>query len=412
MIWGLSGPSISVGATDKIRGMASVEQYQNKSGKRYMVRYRKPDGRPTMKRGFPTKGAANAWATKIENAKLDGLYISPSVGRTTVSKIAESWKVRQGHAKASWRTRQESLWRVHVEPAWGRRQVASIKPGEVKDWIAGLDRSASTIADIHSVLVGILDVAIDDRIILTNPARGAKLPKRRHVDHDYLDHRQVVQLANEVSRYPEIVYLLAHSGIRWGEMAALRPRDLLLDEGRISITRSASKVNSDSIIGATKTWERRTVAVPVEVAEMLEPIAKAAAGPNSLLWSRTDGTPLRPPTTTSWFIKAVHRLARPEVDEAGNYLRDENGHLIPTTEFPVLSVHELRHTAASLMIRSGAHVKTVQRQLGHKSATMTLDLYGHLFDDDLGDIADRMGAALRHAREPERVQNVLTEVED
>jgi hypothetical protein len=67
--------------------------------------------------------------------------------------------------------------------------------------------------------------------------------------------------------------------------------------------------------------------------------------------------------------------------------------------FPtVLTAHELRHTAASLMIASGAHVKTVQRQLGHKSATMTLDLYGHLFPDDLDDVAARMSVGLRAAR--------------
>ncbi|MGY1894989.1 tyrosine-type recombinase/integrase [Nocardia gipuzkoensis] len=62
-----------------------------------------------------------------------------------------------------------------------------------------------------------------------------------------------------------------------------------------------------------------------------------------------------------------------------------------------MTAHQLRHTAASLMIASGAHVKTIQRQLGHKSATMTLDNYGHLFDDDLDGVADRMGAGFRVA---------------
>ena len=55
-----------------------------------------------------------------------------------------------------------------------------------------------------------------------------------------------------------------------------------------------------------------------------------------------------------------------------------------------MTVHELRHTAASLMIASGANVKTVQSQLGHKTATMTLDQYGHLFPDDLDGVADKM----------------------
>ncbi|MGV9783917.1 tyrosine-type recombinase/integrase [Nocardia farcinica] len=82
---------------------------------------------------------------------------------------------------------------------------------------------------------------------------------------------------------------------------------------------------------------------------------------------------------------------------------DEDGTPGPA-RFPRVTGHQLRHTAASLMIASGAHVKTIQRQLGHKSAAMTLDNYGHLFDDDLDGVADRMGKGLRAAKD--RAQNV------
>jgi len=60
-----------------------------------------------------------------------------------------------------------------------------------------------------------------------------------------------------------------------------------------------------------------------------------------------------------------------------------------------LHPHALRHTAASLAIASGANIKVVQQMLGHKSATMTLDLYGHLFPDQLDEVANRMDAAAR-----------------
>ena len=63
-----------------------------------------------------------------------------------------------------------------------------------------------------------------------------------------------------------------------------------------------------------------------------------------------------------------------------------------------LHPHELRHTAASLAIASGANVKVVQQMLGHKSATVTLDQYGHLFGDDLDTIADRLDVQARTAR--------------
>jgi integrase len=75
-------------------------------------------------------------------------------------------------------------------------------------------------------------------------------------------------------------------------------------------------------------------------------------------------------------------------------------------KFPRVTVHELRHTAASLMIASGANVKTVQSQLGHKTATMTLDQYGHLFPDDLDDVADKMDGLVSGC-----AQNVPTEAE-
>lgn len=111
-----------------------------------------------------------------------------------------------------------------------------------------------------------------------------------------------------------------------------------------------------------------------------------------LLWSRPiDGGPIRPPTTTHWFSKAVGRCI------AASVPLDKNGEPDGPSTFPRVTAHQLRHTAASLMIASGAHVKTIQRQLGHKSATMTLDNYGHLFDDDLDGVADRMGAGFRNA---------------
>ncbi|HEY6743024.1 MAG TPA: tyrosine-type recombinase/integrase, partial [Lapillicoccus sp.] len=64
---------------------------------------------------------------------------------------------------------------------------------------------------------------------------------------------------------------------------------------------------------------------------------------------------------------------------------------------PHLTPHGLRHTAASLAIAAGANVKVVQQMLGHKTASMTLDLYGHLFPDQLDDVADRLDVIGRTA---------------
>lgn len=356
----------------------------------YRVRYRKPNGKQTDKRGFKRKRDAEIFSATVEVDKMTGNYIAPSLGRITVGELGAKWLEGQVFDKESWGTRVESIWRVHIEPFWGTRAVLSIDSTEVRDWVAGIGRAASTVGDIHSVFASIMDDAVTQKRIPANPVRGVKIPKRPGADHNYLTHVQVAQLAAE-SKRPEIVMFLAYSGCRWGEMAALRPRDINLDRRRIHIARSASKVNSRSVIGTPKTWEVRTVAVPVEVAELLRPIIEAQRDPNGLLWSRPDGEPIRPPTTTHWFGAAVRRCIEASTP------RDEDGKPSGPATFPLVTAHQLRHTAASLMISSGANVKTVQRQLGHKSAVMTLDNYGHLFEDDLDGVADRMSASLRAA---------------
>ena len=352
--------------------MATIESYRTSTGTtRYMVRYRTPQHTQTKKRGFSTKRAAKEFAATVEVEKLTGHYVAPALGQVTVAELGPPWLARQVHHKESWSVRLESSWRVHVEPKWGRRRIADIRRTEVQAWVAQLKLSASSVAHAHTVLAGILDDAVADRRLATNPARGIKLPRKTMTKpRNFLTAVHVSALADE-SKHPDIVLLLATTGLRWGEMAALRVRDIDLARGRIRVERSASKVNSKTVVGTTKTHAARSVAVSASVLKLLAP-AMVGKAPDELLWSRADGEPLRPPTTTHWFGAAVKRC---QTDDE---------------KFPRVTVHELRHTAASLMIASGANVKTVQAQLGHKTATMTLDQYGHLFPDDLDDVADKM----------------------
>ena len=351
--------------------MATIERYETSTGaRRYQVRYRTPQRTQTKKRGFTTKRDAEAFAATVEVEKMTGSYVAPKLGQVTVGDLGPAWLTRQAHHKLSWSARLESVWRVHVEPRWGAERIADIRRSDVQAWVAGLPLSPSSVAHCMTVLSGVLDAAVADRRLVENPAKGVRLPRKVHREKRFLSAAQISTLATESSR-PEIVWLLATTGLRWGELAALRVRDVDVERRRVRIERSASKVNAETVIGTTKTHQARSVAVPVSVLDLLLPITEGK-GLDDLLWTRENGQPLRPPTTTHWFNRAVQRCQA--ADET----------------FPRVTVHELRHTAASLMIRSGANVKTVQSQLGHKTATMTLDQYGHLFPDDLDDIAGRM----------------------
>jgi integrase len=124
-------------------------------------------------------------------------------------------------------------------------------------------------------------------------------------------------------------------------------------------------------IGTPKTHETRSVPVP---AFLLEKIMLASKGkaPEDLLFGFANIHLLRPHTWHGRFARAVD--ASRAVDAT----------------FPKVTIHDLRHAAASLTISAGANVKAVQRMLGHASAAMTLDTYAHLFDDDLNAVSDRL----------------------
>jgi integrase len=190
------------------------------------------------------------------------------------------------------------------------------------------------------------------------------------VEKRFLTHGQVDALAAACGSWGLLVRFLAYTGLRWGEMAALKVSRLDLLGRRVIVAESVTPVNGVMTFGTPKGGERREVALPKFLVRDLE-AQIMGKGPDDLVFTGARGAVMR--TTT--FRRAVLTPAAKRVGLAG------------------LHPHEFRHTAASLAIASGADVKVVQQMLGHKSATMTLDQYGHLFPNRLDVVADAMDAA-------------------
>ncbi len=164
--------------------MATISKYQTASGATlYRVRYRTPDRGQTDKRGFKTKRDAEAFANTVEVTKARGEYVAPSLGRVTVGELGPAWLERKrGHMKPSAYRSYENAWRVYVEPRWRAAKVGEIRHTGVQAWVAELSSkgsSASRVITIYSVLAGILDDAVHDRMLAANPARGVSLPRRQ-----------------------------------------------------------------------------------------------------------------------------------------------------------------------------------------------------------------------------------------
>lgn len=360
--------------------MGSVHPYETPNGRRYRVLYRKPDHGQGQKRGFTTKKEAQLFLSTVEISKSRGDYVDPSAGRIKVSAYGRDWLSSQSHLKPSTRKAVESSWRTWVEPRWGRWSLAEIHHSDITRWIAEVaaTRSPTTTARAFGVLAGILDSAVLDRRLHSNPARGVKLPKKPTRRKVYLTHQQVQTLADTCGHRGTLVYFLSYTGLRWGEATGLRVRDVDTLRRRVSIVDNAVAVGSEIVVGTPKTHRARNVPVPKFLVRLLESEIQGK-GPDDLLFG--DGTahvPL-PHSVNGWFEGAVQRVIKSD------------------DLFPRLTLHELRHTAASLAVSAGANVKAVQRMLGHASAAMTLDVYADLFDDDLDNVAQALDAARKKA---------------
>ena len=224
--------------------MATISSYKTSQGQtRYRVRYRTPDRRQTDKRGFRTKRDAEQFAATVEVAKMRGEYVPPTLGRITVGELGPGWLERQkGHMKPSGFRSYESAWRVHVEPRWGRTRVSEIRFTAVQAWVSQLsgDRGPVVVQTAYSVLARILDDAVQDRLLASNPSRGVKLPKRPPRRNVYLTASQLNRLADESGRYRSLVFLLGVGGLRWGEAAALRIGDVDFLRRRIELHRNSA----------------------------------------------------------------------------------------------------------------------------------------------------------------------------
>ncbi len=353
--------------------MATVEPYETASGRRYMVRYRTPERGQTKKRGFRTKRDAESFASSLEVSLLRGEFIDPGAARATVAEVGAAWLARQTHLKPSTRRAVESAWRLHVKPRWGAVAVSDLRRTAVQSWISALGEaySATTVARAHGVLASLMDDAVDDRRVLANVARGVNLPRKVRREHVYLTHTQVAALAAAAGRHETLVLVFAYCGLRWGEAAGLRVRDVDTLRRRLTIQQNAVEVGSKIIVGTPKTHERRSVPFPGFLVEGLAAACEGKARDDVVFDGDRGDFLKRSKTGKGWFWRAARAAG---IEES-------------------ITPHDLRHTAASLAVSAGANVKAVQRMLGHASASMTLDVYADLFDDDLDGVAVALDTA-------------------
>lgn len=342
-----------------------------KRGNRWRARYYGPDGRERSK-SFARKVDAQRWIADQKARLARGEWVDPVALRVEFGVIADEWFGTILHLKPRTRNGYRRILDRRVLPRW--RHVAMGKVAAlVPDWITELAASGMSATNIRQtvyVFSSVCQYAIRTGRLLANPVAGLKLPRVTRSERMFLDHAEVAKLAQEAGSYGTFVRTLAYTGMRWGEATAVRVRDVDLSRRRIDVRRAFADVAGELVEGTPKTHESRSVPLtPSLVGEL----AALVDGKHSddLVFASPSGGPLRSSNFRS-------RVWTPAVKAAG---------------LDGLTIHGLRHTAASLYISAGTPPKVVQRILGHASITITMDLYGHLYADEMDTWAERLDQA-------------------
>lgn len=339
---------------------------------RWRAKYRTAAGHQRSKT-FATKQAAAAWrASQVAAVGTSGTFApDPALARVTVGTVGEQWLAGKSGLEAATAADYESLWRVHVEPYWGRVALGRVAAGEVAEWLHGLGLSHSRRRRVLLVLRQVFDVAVASGYVPRHPLPRGSVSAGRvgRPQVEPLSHVEVDRLAGESGGESGLVLFCCYTGLRMSEVCALTVADVDWGAGVVSVSKAAVELGTPGsrriVEKGTKTGQSRRVPMPGFV---LEAVPRPRSG---LLFTEPDGGRLVPSHFRGRMLRAGRRA-------------EVSGRVTPK---------RFRDTAASLAIQAGASVKMVQGLLGHESAQVTLDRYAALFPEDLSDLSRRLGVA-------------------
>jgi integrase len=350
---------------------------------RYQARYTGPDQLAhTAPTTFETKADAHAWLSLRHSEIVRDVWEPPQPGGpVALAAYAETWLTGRD-LKPRTRAHYRSLLDSRVLPALGSVPVRAITPDKVRAWHAGLGDATPTMrAHAYGLLRSVLGTAVHDGLLAANPChiRGAGTARRVHKIKPLTVPELAALVGAMPDRYRLLVLLAAWCGLRFGELAELRRRDVDLTNGVLHVRRGVVRVNGQVIVGTPKsTAGMRDVAVPPHLLPMLREHlhARITGGRDGLLFPAADGlTHLAPSSLYRVFYPARERAGRPD-----------------------LRWHDLRHTGAVLAAQSGATLADLMHRLGHSTPAAAMR-YQHAAAGRDAEIAKALSALVEVGNE-------------
>jgi integrase len=348
------------------------ERVTDDGDKRFVACYRDPEGRQRSAGTYSSRRAAVRAPNREEAKVRDGAWHDHSRGEVTFAEYVETVWLPSKHVETSTLAAYRSYLDKHFLPTFGRRPMGKILPTEIQRWVttateAGL--SAASVRKYHTMLHSVFQRALRDRVVTFNPCVHTELPKvvkqrARTLTPEEYD----AVLAALPAQHRLMVETAINTGLRWGELIALKPRHLDTATGRLTVEETIVEVSTkNSPTGARmlskpypKDNESRSMALPEELVDKLAGwISTRHLGPGDLLFATREGTPISRNTFRT-------RIWLPAIKASG-------------VDFDV-RVHDLRHAHASWLLAGGSDLKSVMDRMGHAQITTT-QKYLHTLPD-------------------------------
>jgi len=320
--------------------------------------------------------------SELSHENVTGTLTEPSTA--TVAEYLRDWlkNTAKPLIRASTYSNYRNSVENHIVPVIGGVRLKKLSPAHIQGLYASLltrGLQARTIRNSHIILRKALAQAVRWRFINRDPSQEVKSPAVPHREMQVLDAQQArAFLAEAKGDRLYALYLLAiTTGMREGELSGLQWSDIDFEGKRLSVVRTATHIAGTLTIDAPKTKRsRRTIDVSGTVVEALHEHRKAMLreGLAGCLWVFPSGSgqPLRRTNLHRHSFKPILKAA----------------------ELPNIRFHDLRHTAASLMLTQGINPKVVAERLGHASIAITLDVYSHVLPSMQQDAASRLDSLL------------------
>jgi integrase len=319
--------------------------------------------------------------------------------RHTVAELAKRWLATKEHRVAA---KTYAFYAAHVRlyivPAFGSLRAESLRPSHVEAALAAWARakrndrergtlSSRSVAHLFSTLRTFLRWGVKMGLLVRNAADAVDPPRFERKEMRALDAAGVARLlrAAHGSELQAIIAVAVGTGLRRGELLALRWPDVSLDARRLTVRRSLETVKGVTRTKAPKTARSaRTIALPPFVASVLrkalnhqEELCRASGMKQTedrWVFARADGSPWEPGAFSLAFAR-----------------------LVKNSKLPHIRFHDLRHSFGTLALASGVDLQTVSRALGHESTAITSRIYLHAIDTLQDDAAARIDALLGNA---------------